>query len=85
MLKLCELIALKIDPGDGKRCSLLIERVVDVCRAETDGRPPRAAMLPVVVGICDAKMALVLVGVAVAVSDQGGLPVIMEVSASMVS
>lgn len=58
---------------------LFVNRVVDVSGAESEGWPARSAVFPVVIRVGDAEMALVLVAVAVAVSDQGCFPVIMEV------
>ena len=58
--------------------SLLVVRVVDVPGAETDQGAARVAVLPVVVGIRDVELACVLGRVAVAVSTEGGLPVVVE-------
>lgn len=63
---------------------LLIVRVVDVARAEAEERAARVGVLPVVVGVRDVQLARVLRPVAVAVSDERGLPVVVEVDAGVV-
>jgi hypothetical protein len=63
---------------------LLIVRVVDVARAEAEERAARVGVLPVVVGVRDVQLARVLRPVAVAVSDERGLPVVVEVDADVV-
>jgi hypothetical protein len=63
-------------------CHLLfIVRVVHVPRTEPEQRCARVDVLPVVVGIRHVERALVIPSVAVAVPDQGGLPVVVEVGA----
>lgn len=61
--------------------SLLVVRVVDMARSETKRGPTRAAVLPVVVSVRDTEVTGVLVTVAVAVSDEAGLPVVVEIGA----
>lgn len=46
--------------------------------AETDQGHARVDVLPVVVGVGDVKLALVLSAVAVAVADERGLVVVVE-------
>jgi len=53
-----------------------------VAGAESERWPARSAVFPVVVCVGDAEMALVLAAVAVAVSDEGCFPVVMEVCAT---
>lgn len=61
---------------------LLVERVVDVAGAESYRWTARPDILPVVVGIGDAQVAAVLIAVVLAVTDEGGLPVVVEVDAT---
>ena len=76
----CQLSSLRA--GVGRRCYLLfIVRVVHVPRPEPEQRCTRVDVLPVVVGIRHVERALVVSRVIVAVPDQGGLPVVMEVGA----
>lgn len=63
---------------------LLIVRVVDVARAEAEERAARVGVLPVVVGVRDVQLARVLRPIAVAVSAERGLPVVVEVDAGVV-
>lgn len=51
-------------------------------RAETERGAARAAVLPVIVGIRDAQSAAVLGGVVIAVADEGGLVMVVEVGAA---
>jgi hypothetical protein len=67
--------------ADATRNLLFIVRVVHVPRTEPEQRCSRVDVLPVVVGIRHMERALVIPGVTVAVPDQGGLPVVMEVGA----
>jgi hypothetical protein len=47
--------------------------------AEAEQRHAAVDVLPVVISVCDAQLALVLGAVAVAVPDERGLEVIVEV------
>lgn len=63
-------------------CDLLLKvRVVDVSRAEPEQRAARVDVLPVVVGVREVELTRILAPVAVAVSSEGSLPVVVEVSA----
>jgi hypothetical protein len=52
-----------------------------VPRAEPEKRAARVDVLPVVVGVRDVKLARILAAVAVAVSGERSLPVVVEVGA----
>lgn len=67
-------------PGRGGGI-LEIVGVVDVASAETQRRATGAEVGPVVVGVGDAEMTLVLVSVVLAVANQRSLPVVVEVGA----
>lgn len=64
---------------DARGGEVLVQRVVDVEGAEADAGVARVDVDPVVVGVGDAEVAGVLVGVAVRVADEGALPVVVEV------
>lgn len=51
-----------------------------MARAEAEGRSTRVDVRPVVVGVGDAQVAGVFFFVAVAVPDEGGLPVVVDVA-----
>lgn len=55
-----------------------------MCGAEADQRTARATVLPVVVGIGDMEVSSIFGAVTVAVTDKGALPMVMEVSASII-
>lgn len=46
--------------------------------SESEGRPTRVDVLPMVVGVCDAQVAGIFVSVAIGVTDEGRLVVVME-------
>jgi hypothetical protein len=52
--------------------------VVDVASTEAEGRTTRVDVVPVVVVLGDAQVTGVLIAVAVRVTDQGGLPVVVD-------
>ena len=52
--------------------------VVDVAGTETDGWSTGVDVVPVVVGIGDSQVSGVFVAVVVGVSDEGGLPVVVQ-------
>lgn len=52
--------------------------VVDVASTETDGRGAGVDVVPVVVGIGDSQVSGVFITVVVGVSDEGGLPVVVQ-------
>ena len=54
--------------------------VVNMASSKTERRPTRVDVLPVVVGICDREVALIFCAVGVAVTDEGGFPVIVDVA-----
>lgn len=57
---------------------VVVVRVVDVSSTETNGRTTGVDVLPEVVGIGDVEETLVLCTVAVGVSDEGCLPVVVD-------
>jgi hypothetical protein len=63
---------------DSRRTSIK-DRVENVPSAEAEQRHAAVDVLPVVVSVCDAQLALVLGAVAVAVPDERGFEVIVEV------
>lgn len=58
--------------------NVLVVAVVDVASTETEGRTARVDVVPVVVVLGDVQVTGVLIAVAVGVSDQGGLPVVVD-------
>lgn len=52
--------------------------IVDVASAETDGRGAGVDVVPVIVVLGDVQVARILVAIAVGMSNQGWLPVIMD-------
>ena len=65
-----------VDAGD---LDVGVEVVVDVDGAEPDGGETAAQVAPIVVGVGDVKVALVLRRVAVGVADEGDLVVVVKV------
>lgn len=61
--------------------SPLVVVVVDVAGSEAERGSTRANVLPVVVGVRDMKLSLVLAGVAVTVANEGCLVMVVEVVA----
>lgn len=59
--------------------NVLVVAVVDVASTETEGRTAGVDVGPVVVVLSDVQVTGVLVAVAVGVSNQGGLPVVVDV------
>lgn len=72
-----------MEPSFTYRCvanrASLVVGVEDVGSAEADQGHAGVDVLPVVVGVGDVELAGVLLGVAVAVADERGLVVVMEV------
>ena len=67
-----------VDGGVTNRASLVVG-VEDVGSTEADQGHAAVDVLPVVVGVGDVELALVLGAVAVAVADERGLVVVVEV------
>ena len=71
-----------VDSGVADSATLVVG-VDDVSGTETDQGSAAVDVLPVVVGVGDVKLALVLSAVAVAVADERGLVVVVEVGVAV--